>query len=112
MPIGPNNISTTIRHDLIMRACFEIDKIIQDPHKARDSCKGDSDDYFYSFVLPGHVSDSEKLEFNRLYGINCAGWPKVVVKNSGEVNVRPGLFLVKLFNNPNSRHLAPNEKQM
>jgi hypothetical protein len=102
MPIGPNNIGV-VRHDLIQRACFEIDAIIQDPHKSRDSCKGDSDDYYYSFILPGLVSPQEKLELIQLYTL--VGWGKVTVQNSSELNRRPGMFLVKLYLKPDSRHL-------
>jgi|ERR1035437_2163375 hypothetical protein len=102
MPIGPNNIST-IRHDIIQRACYEIDVILQDPHKSRDSCRGDSDDYYYSFILPGLLSPKEKEELIGLY--LPTGWGRVIVQNSGELNERPGLFMVKLYLKEDSRHL-------
>ena len=102
MPIGPNNIAT-IRHDIIQRTCFEIDAILLDPHKSKESCRGDSDDYYYSVVMPGVLSQQEKDEINGLY--THAGWAKVIVQNSGEVNQRPGIFIVKLYSKADSRHL-------
>lgn len=102
MPIGPNNIAS-VRHELIQRTCYEIDAILQDPHKSKDSCRGDSDDYYYSVVLPGLLSQSEKNEIIGLY--SHAGWGKVIVQNSGEINQRSGLYIVKLYLKADSRHL-------
>lgn len=105
MPIGPSNF-TTIRHDLIQRSCFEIDSILQDPQKSRASCRGDSDDYFYSFIFPGLLSLQEKQAIIALYSLPEVGWGKVIVQNSGEINERSGLFIIKLYFREDSRHLS------
>ena len=89
MPIGPKNIAS-IRHELIQRTCYEIDAILQDPHKSKASCRGDADDYYYSMVMNGVVSPQEKDEIIGLYSL--AGWEKVTVQNSAELNERAGLF--------------------
>lgn len=102
MPIGPKNIGS-IRHELIQRTCYEIDAILLDPHKSKESCRGDSDDYYYSAIMPGLLSLEEKAEIIGLY--EFAGWKLVTVQNSGEVNQRPGLFIIKLYSVKDSRHL-------
>lgn len=102
MPIGPNNIST-VRHDLIQRTCYEIDAILQDPSKSRNVVTGDSVDYYYSFVFPGHLSELEKLELTNLY-LNV-GWGRVKFTNSSELNQRAGQFLVKLYLKADSMYL-------
>jgi hypothetical protein len=102
MPIGPKNIAN-IRHELIQRTCYEIDAMLQDPHKSKESVRGDSDDYFYSSIMPGVLSQLEKDELIGLY--TFAGWERVIVQNSGEINQRPGLFIVKLYSKADSRHL-------
>lgn len=101
MPIGPKNIAS-VRHELIQRTCFEIDAILQDPKKSKDSCRGDADDYYYSMVMNGVLSQSEKDEIIGLYSF--AGWGQVTVQNSAEANQRPGLFIVKLYSKADSRH--------
>ena len=102
MPIGPNNIAT-IRHELIQRTCYEIDAMLQDPRKSKESVRGDSDDYFYSSINPGVLNEPEKAELIGLY--THAGWQKVIVQNSHELNQRPGLFIVKLYSKADSRYL-------
>lgn len=105
MPIGPNNIGV-VRHDLIQRATYEIDAILQDPKKSKESGRGDADDYFYTFIMPGHLSIAEKAEIIGLYKL--VGWGLVEVKNSTEVNpgqLKSGLFYVKLFLKPDSKFL-------
>lgn len=102
MPIGPKNIAN-VRHELIQRVCYEIDAMLQDPRKSKESCRGDSDDYYYSSINPGVLSQVEKDELIGLY--TFAGWGKVTVQNSGEVNERPGLFIVKMYSKADSRYL-------
>ena len=102
MPIGPNNIGV-VRHDLIQRTCYEIDSILKDPVKSRTAVVGDSDDYYYTLVYPGVLSPQEKTTLHDLY--MTTGWGKVTVVNSGEVNQRSGLFMVKLYSKADSRYL-------
>lgn len=102
MPIGPKNIAS-VRHELIQRTCYEIDSMLLDPHKSKNSVRGDSDDYFYSSIMPGVLSELEKSELIGLYTL--AGWQKVIVQNSSELNQKAGLFIVKLYSRADSRHL-------
>jgi hypothetical protein len=102
MPIGPKTIQT-VRSEIIERAYFEIDSVLRDQVKSRAHLKGDTDDYYYSFVFPGLLNADEKHHLIGLYSV--AGWEKVTVVNSGEVNERPGLFMVRLYSKSNSRFL-------
>lgn len=103
MPIGPNNIANGIRHDVIWRTCYEVDSILLDPHKSKLSCRGDSDDYYYSFIFPGLLSPEEKGELVGFY--LPTGWGKIIIQNSGEVNERPGMFIIKFYSKADSRYL-------
>lgn len=102
MPIGPNNIST-VRHELLKWAFADIDSKLLDPQQSTRLVHGDSDDYYYQFVLPGHLNEQEKLEIKTAY--ENAGWPLVVVINSADRGERAGLFMVTLYSKATSRFL-------
>lgn len=102
MPIGPSNF-TTVRHEIIERTVAAIDHALKTQTIGRNHLTGDSTDYFYRFVYPGHLLNPEKEELVRLY--TGAGWGFVQIQNSGDHNQRSGLFTIRLFLKKDSAYL-------